>query len=357
MKIIVESERCIGYDPFDFLMKHIIPDGSFVSIGYLKDSEINTGPRGKNYITPKNDAELTDMINKMKDDIFKSSLIKFQQSKAYQDALAGKRLTAPYDLEGCHLVKISRHLVNWKSPKALAKFYGTRAEAIGDTRVKHGFGDFPEEYDEDDWRHEYGGTGRYERSKSVGRQHLKKDDKPKYDNVYLRQVYNFEATKKAKLEDFWLFIDTNDNYYPLNKQSLEWFAKAFKQPKIPKAIRQIEQEEQAFLNDLNQIGNLDKTECKLILDNILYLTGTTVDKNKKKEPFIWLNDKVIAKQFPYLSQKKWETIIRKCIHKSAKRIAKIHENMKVILKKSYFKKLNENKTIRRRVKSYKRFKK
>ena len=31
--------------------------------------------------------------------------------------------------------------------------------------------------------------------------------------------------------------------------------------------------------------------------------------------------------------------------------------MKVILKKSYFKKLNENKTIRRRVKSYKRFKK
>jgi hypothetical protein len=150
MKVILESERSIGNNPFDFLAKNLIPDGSFVSIGYITDGKIKNGPNTRCYITPKNDAELTKVIDELDDDLFKEYLIKFQNSDKYQKALLGKRKTAPLDFGGCHIVKISRNIVNWKNPKALAKFYADRAEAVGDLRVKYGFGDYPEEYDEDD---------------------------------------------------------------------------------------------------------------------------------------------------------------------------------------------------------------
>ena len=171
MKIIVESERHIGKNPFDFLSKNIIPDGSFVSIGYITDGDL---PKRCN-ITPKNDAELTNIINTLNDDLFKDFLIKFQNSKEYQDALIGKkRKTATLNFGDCHIIKISRTIVNWRNPEAFARLQAIRGEAIGDVRVKHGFGDYPEEYDEDDWRRapEYGGTGRWEISKSTGRQGL-----------------------------------------------------------------------------------------------------------------------------------------------------------------------------------------
>ena len=373
MKIIVESERHIGKNPFDFLAKNIIPDGSFVSIGYVNDHEINTGARGQFYITPKNDAELTNIINTIKDNIFKESLIEFQQSAKYQQALMGKRKTAPFDLNGSHLVKISRHIVNWKNPKAFAKFYATRAEAIGDTRVKHGFGDYPEEYDEDDWRNapEHGGTGRYERSNAKGRQGLPfdpvwdtgfyiypgatKDDPDSFDKVYLRQIYNRNATKNASMENVWIFVDTEGNYTLLNRQALEWFATAFKRPEIKKVVREIQQEEKDFLKDLSNIKNYDVTECKLILDNILYLTGTTVDDQKNKEPFTWLNDDIIADNFPYLPHDKWEELMHKCIDNSIRFTSDMNENMRVIFKKSYLRKLNESKAIRKRVRSLRRF--
>ena len=363
MKIIVESERHIGKNPFDFLGKNIIPDGSFVSIGYVTDGEIPNGPRTKCKITPQNDAELTNIINGLDDNLFKESLIKFQNSKAYQDALIGnKRSTAPLDFEGCHIVKISRTIVNWRNPESFARLQAQRGEEIGNVRVKHGFGDYEEEYDEDDWRRapEYNGTGRLERSRAKGRQGLPftpmmntpiysypgaiKKDKQEPDALYLRQYRNEGASSPS----IWLFVDQNQNYFLLNKDVMNWLAKAFKKPEINQVAREISQEEKDFLKELHSIKYFDLNEEKFILEKILYLTGTTVDDNKNKEPFIWLNDDIIEENFPFLNQNKWIEIMRKCIDNSIMDSYTMNENMKVVFRKSYLRKLNEQKRLRLR---------
>jgi hypothetical protein len=338
MKIIVESERHIGKNPFDFLSKNIIPDGSFVSIGYITDSEMPSRCK----ITPRSDAELTKIINSIDDNLFKSLLIKFQNSKKYQDALIGyKRSTAPLDFEGCHIVKISRTIVNWRNPKSFAKLQATRGEAIGDVRVKHGFGDYPEEYDEDDWRRspEYGGTGRWEISKATGRQGLPftplmntpiysypgaiKKGKQENDELYLRQYRN----EGASHDSIWLFIDQNQNYFLLNRKIMNWFRNIFKSSDIDEVIREISQEEKEFLKDLHSIKYFDLHEEKMNLKKVLYLTGTTVTPDGEKDPFIWLNDDIIVDTFPYLNHNKWIEIMRKCINNSIMDSYTMNENM------------------------------
>lgn len=165
MKLILESERHIGDNPFDFFSKNLIPNGSFVSIGYVNDKLISKtvpndkikrdfgwGPDTKKPITPKNDAELTAFINKIPDSKFRQALIDFQNSPKYQAALAngGK---APFNIEGdAHVVKIGRYIVNWKSADAFAKFYADRSDAIARLRHKYGFGNPEEDYPENDWR-------------------------------------------------------------------------------------------------------------------------------------------------------------------------------------------------------------
>ncbi len=343
MKIIVESERHIGKNPFDFLSKNIIPDGSFVSIGYITDSEMPSRCK----ITPRSDAELTKIINSIDDNLFRSLLIKFQNSQKYKDALIGyKRTTAPLDFEGCHIVKISRTIVNWRNPKAFAKLYAKRGEAIGDVRVKYGFGDYPEEYDENDWRRapEHNGTGRWELSKAKGRQGLPytpimntpiyiypggitkdKDgnEKQENDELYLRQFRNEGASQ----DSIWLFIDQDQNYFPLNRKIMNWFKNIFKSTDIDKVTREISQEEKEFLKELHSIKYYGLNEETMQLKKVLYLTGTTVTPEGEKDPFIWLNDDIISNTFPYLNQEKWIEIMRKCIKKSVMDSYTMNEKM------------------------------
>ena len=54
------------------------------------------------------------------------------------------------------------------------------------------------------------------------------------------------------------------------------------------------------------------------LDNILYLTGTTVDAEKNKESFTWLNDDKISELYPYINREELDSIIRKCVKISSK---------------------------------------
>ena len=82
--MILESERHIGNNPFDFLSKNVIPDGSFVSIGYVNDHEISWGPRTRKSINPTNDAKLTEYIEKLPEGTFKKALVDFQNSAKYQ---------------------------------------------------------------------------------------------------------------------------------------------------------------------------------------------------------------------------------------------------------------------------------
>ena len=77
MKIILESERHIGKNPFDFLSKNIIPNGSFVSIGYVNDHDFSFGPRTQKKNIQKNDAQLTAYIEQLPESKFKQALIDF----------------------------------------------------------------------------------------------------------------------------------------------------------------------------------------------------------------------------------------------------------------------------------------
>ena len=55
--------RRLGKDPLEFLVKNIIPNNLFVSIGYFHDSALGYGPKTRKKVTKDNDATLTGYIN------------------------------------------------------------------------------------------------------------------------------------------------------------------------------------------------------------------------------------------------------------------------------------------------------
>ena len=357
MKIIVESERHIGNNPFDFLSKNIIPNGSFVSIGYVNDHEISWGPRTKKKITPTNDAQLTQYIEQLPEGKFKNALIAFQESDKYQAALATGK-TAPFNIDGdVHIVKIGRFIVNWKNPESFAKFYADRSDAEQQVRVKHGFGKDDTEYPEDDWRRKHAGVGSRPMSKATGRQAAEYKSiggsgfytHPEDPNkLYIRQIGNPKASPKP----IWLFIDADGTVSYMDNKLMAWLTYAYKSSRTVKdEMEEISQEEQDFLNDLKAIKNMDKSEMKMILDNVLYLTGTTIDDNKVKEPFTWINDDKISELYPYVNKDEWNKVVRKCVKISNTETTNMNENAKVAFKKSYLRKLNEKRTVKRNRKS------
>lgn len=336
IKKIYESDRHIGDDPFEFLLnvKNIIPNGSFVSVGYLNDKIISSnedakfrwGPTTKKPITPKNDAELTEYINKIPDSKFKEALINFQNSPKYQAALAnGKK--APFNIDGdVHIIKISRFIFNWKNNEAFAKFYGKRSDAVARVRALHGFG-FPEDtYPEDDWRlkPKYKGTGIRPVSGAKGNQGNPYKPLPGNSGFYshidepgkisIRQIYNPKASKTS----LWFFIDADGNIVELERELIAWLMYAYKSSRVINKIDEIKEEEQAFLDDIAAIKDIDSSERTLILDDVIYITGTTVDEQGNKDPFTWDNNKMIMKRYKYINDAAIEHIIDRCKKKSKK---------------------------------------
>ena len=322
--MILESERHIGKNPFDFLSKNVIPDGSFVSIGYVNDHEISWGPRTRKNINPTNDAKLTEYIEKLSEGTFKKALVDFQNSAKYQAALASGK-TAPFNIEGeVHIIKIGRFTVNWKSNESFAKFYKDRNDEVARIRSKYGFGDPEKDYAEDDWRQKYGGTGLRPVSKHKGNQgnpykslagnngfysHI---DEP--SKLSIRQIGNPRASKVS----LWLFVDADGQITYLDNEIMAWLTYAYKGTKVKEEVKEMVQEEKDFIAEIESIKNYDKQEMTMPLDNILYLTGTTVDEQKNKEAFTWLNDDKISELYPYINRTELDSIIRKCVKISSK---------------------------------------
>jgi hypothetical protein len=328
MKMILESERHIGKNPFDFLTKNVIPNGSFVSIGYVNDhvigpqesADFRWGPRTQKKITAENDAKLTEYISKLPECGFKTALINFQKSAKYQTALATGK-TAPFNIDGeVHVIMIGRHTFNWRDNKAFAKFNKARNDAEIQVRSKHGFGKPEDEYAADDWRWNYRGVGLYPISKHKGNQgnpykdpifgnsgfyaHLEDPNK-----IAIRQVANPRASKKP----IWLFIDADKKVTYLDNEVMAYLTYLYKKEKVKKEVREITQEEKDFVAELESIKDFHTKEKTMPIDNILYFTGTTVDAQKQKEPFTWLNDDKIAELYPYIDRTELDSIIRKCV--------------------------------------------
>lgn len=305
MQILLEAAgRQIGSNPFDFFMKNYIPNGAFVSIGYIKDDEIKIGPTTKKRITPENDAQLTEWIKKMNPSKFRDALIAFQNSEKYQMALEGKVKTAPFYFAtgDCHIIKINRFIMHWRNGQSLAKWYGTRSDAEKRVRAKHGFGNPEDSYAEDDWRRKHGGVGINREIKATGRQGNRYRDEINGSGFYanlddpskisIRLIENPKAYKKA----VWLFVDSEGNVEDLDNELMGFLIYSYKAAAkaVADAIQEINQDEQAFLDDLQSIKNWGKHENTLMLDKILYLTGTTIAEDGSKEPFTWLNKDIIA---------------------------------------------------------------
>lgn len=337
--MILESERHIGKNPFDFLSKNVIPDGSFVSIGYVNDHEISWGPRTRKNINPTNDAKLTEYIEKLSEGTFKKALVDFQNSAKYQAALASGK-TAPFNIEGeVHIIKIGRFTVNWKSNESFAKFYKDRNDEVARIRSKYGFGDPEKDYAEDDWRQKYGGTGLRPVSKHKGNQgnpykslagnngfysHI---DEP--SKLSIRQIGNPRASKVS----LWLFVDADGQITYLDNEIMAWLTYAYKGTKVKEEVKEMVQEEKDFITEIEAIKNYDKQEMTMPLDNILYLTGTTVDEQKNKEAFTWLNDDKISELYPYINRTELDSIIRKCVKISSKETEQMNEGLQVKVKK------------------------
>lgn len=355
MKVIVESERHIGKDPFQFLSTNIIPNNSFVSIGYFNDHEISFGPRTRKWNIKNNDERLTAYIESLPESSFKDALINFQNSPKYIAAMESGK-SAPFNIEGdVHIIKISRYIVNWKSNTALAKFYSDRSDEEKKVRLKHGFGNDEDSYAENDWRRKYG-TGINGLNKARGKQgnayvSSMKDnglgDSGFYSNpdnpskLSIRQVAN---PKASQAKPIWLFVDADKKVTYLDKDLMAWLTYAYKQNKVKEEVQEISQEEKEFLTDLQSIKNYDKNEMTLLLDNILYITGTSVTPNGEKDPFIWLNDDIISQTYPYIDKKELNNIVNTCVKKSKRDTTSMNESFKVRLRKSP---LMESKRVRR----------
>lgn len=344
MKAILESTlednaRKIGGNPFDFLSQNIIPNGSFVSIGYINDHVINISPNTRYNITQVNDKALTKYIEEMKDSRFRNHLIAFQNSEKYQKALADGK-TAPFNIEGdVHIIKFGRFVVNWKDTKAFAKFYADRGEAERAVRGKHGFGRPEEEYPEDDWRRKHRGVGINPTLKTanpnagnkytpIGSEtgsgfYTYRTKNDPQDRIAIRQIYNPNASPKP----IWLFVDADGNADFLDNGLMAWLTYAYKKQKPAEEVVEINDEEKAFIEDLEAIKNWDRVERTMLLDNILYMVGTSLDENKQKEKFLWLNDERIKELYPYLeSTGMLNKIINMCI-KQSKKDVNINESM------------------------------
>lgn len=320
MQILLEAEvkpRLIGGNPFNFMMQNYIPNGSFVSIGYIKDDEFKIGPTTQKRITPENDAKLTEWIKSLAPSKFRNALVDFQNSEKYQLALEGKVKTAPFFFVGgdCHVIKVNRFIMNWKNAEALAKWYGTRSDAEKKVRAKYGFGGPEDEYAEDDWRRKHGGIGINREIKAKGRQGNRYGDEIQNTGFYanldnpnklsIRLIEN----PKAYADPVWLLVDGEGNIEVLNNELMGFLISSYKAAarKVATSMEEISADEQAFLAELQSIKNWGKHENTLLLDKILYFTGTTIKEDGTKEPFTWLNKDIIAGNddgvigtFPYL---------------------------------------------------------
>lgn len=335
--------RKLGKDPLEFLVKNVIPNNLFVSIGYFHDSALGYGPKTRKKVTKENDEKLRGYINGeelINSPRFRKRLQAFTDSDKYQQVLSGERNSAPMDIEGdVHIIKISRTVIRWMQNSRFLSQYWKWAQEEQDIRSRHGFGNSPEMYDESDWRRkpDYRGidivpakTERAEKykqnsdrryNKSVGQSGLfTTEDNP---NKYaIRQFTDLSLTERPE----WYFIDEDGEAERLNNNLLRFLNTAYSQHKVKEAIQEISDDEKAFLADIKKLQEKSKQECAYYLENVLYITGTSLTPHGDKEPFTWVNTDMIYEKYPWLDRKFINSIIERYIEFSAADIEKLTES-------------------------------
>ena len=362
MKVLLESKiiQNIGENPIEFLGTHYFPNGKYVSIGYFNDKALSWGEKGRKRITSINDAQLAEYIKILPEGEFKNSLIAFRESPKYQGALGysnnshliedpeymkslpkgeerdrlrafAKTKTAPLIFgPNCHIIKIGRFILNWRSNSSLGRFYDRRREEEIKVRAKHGFDGTP-----GTWRDNIK-TGNELQPRLLRNQHgnvytqpLGNDtgfwinpDHEASDEIAIRLIGN----PKSSRDSLWYFVDNTGNMMEIDKNVMAFLCSAYSATKTDpqEVVREINAEEEAFLKDLQSIRHYNDSEMTLLVSQIIYMAGTGIDVTsgvKKKDQYVWKNDVVLQKRFPWLSNPMFERIYNECINKSAREVA------------------------------------
>lgn len=373
MKILFESTTARTYtnDPLKFFGVNTIPNGSFISVGYLippvdaptgnKSADIfQGGSRSRKYNIPANDDILVSYIEKYAGTAFAEKMEEIRQSPKYQAALESgdNNKIVPFDLGNCRFIKIGRYNINWRNEELNAKDWGKRTNKVWDLRKKYGFGKDESDYPENDWRRKpkYSGTGIMPK---LGRQIADDDEEFKTEFLDADEVSNRNANAKWSTPNQgiasyqptgyglyahhdsgrlairqqvaqvrpgasrWYFVDEEGDMTEISRECANWLCNAYKQTKEVEAM---EAEEKAYVNELNALEELDNAQIKqLILDRIIYMVGSTKNANGEREPIAYVNDKSLYSEYPYLNPEVMNGIISQWVKVSTKDVMELNE--------------------------------
>lgn len=379
MKYLINEaqvNREITYNPFDLFFHKKIVNGHFVTVGYLKDAnEESPKITGQKNNISENDEQLHEYLDQYADTMWASDFAGITMEQSYQDALAGKRKTCKFEIEG-NIVRIQRFTYQWRDPKNFGKAFDRQAEEEMQARAKYGFGEGfaddelgienPDEwYEEDDWRRkpQYQGTGVRTRglkknassgyrfaTPAPGLYSYSGTDPEKMDRMAIRNMLDPrqngtdpEAKKKSGYKSVYYYVSPDGVMEEIPTEVVNFLRYAYKGVRNVKAAEteQMAADEAEFNQLMAEIQAKyanKQQPTDLLFDHILYITASPIGWNDKARvngkatkgtPMVFVNNRVIYQEFPYLKARYLNKVIGEfCSSIDVNKIEQVTEKLK-----------------------------
>lgn len=323
--------RHIGDNPLEFLATNHIQNGHFVSIGYLSDTKIALSRR---YINADRDAELANKISEKPGTRFADDFTKARQGAKYQKALRGEAKTGEFEIDPVHVLKMTRYNFQWKNAARLRQDYEEQELPLEHSiRKHHGFSNFDSEnwFDEDDWHvkknskggWKYGGPSVYPEVAAGTRNGLGWNpigggdaDFFEHENTHSISFRQVLSDKNIKSCELYYVSEADGVLNPFDKETFAFLKDTFGTPAVKNAVEDVLADEQAFIDDMETFSK-KFNHFNWNWDHVLYFCGSTAGRNAEGgieyEPFIWINDAVVAETFPYLDKSVIDDMIERSV--------------------------------------------
>ena len=350
-KINEAMDRQVTYNPFDlFFSKKIVP-GSFVTVGYIKDANEESGkPKvtGRKNFIPENDEKLQSYLQEYVNTMWAADFAQILSTPGYAAALEGKKKTADFTIDG-HVVRVQKFQYNWREPQNLGKAFAGKEDEIVAARANAGFGqgvndwdadsdedffdDYDDSYAEDDWRRKskYQGTGLRPRLKSnapssgyrfptaaPGLYSYSGKDESKYNSMAIRNMLDPRISDpKAGFKSVYYYVAPNGMMEEMPIEFINFIRDAYKgsrntkptEPDVMTDAEEIEFNKVIAEIEAKYAGKQQPTD--LLFDNILYISTAPADWNDKKvrTPMVFINNRAIYQEYPFLRSKELNKVI------------------------------------------------
>lgn len=396
MKKLNEKEtrmREITYNPFDLFFSRKIVPGQFVTVGYVKDSNVES-PKilGQKNNIADNDDELQEYLDEYANTLWAQDFAGITMDSGYQAALNGTKKTAKFEIDG-EIIRVQRFTYQWRDPRNFGKAFDKEAEEMLQARAKYGFGqgfadeelgieDPDEWYDEDDWRRKpkYMGTGLRQRglkkngssgyrfsTPAPGLYAYSGTDPDKMHNMAIRNMLDPrqnsgspEEMKKSGYKSVYYYVAPNGTMEEMPDDFVNFVRYAYKGVRNTKAAQAEEMgaEEKEF-NEL--ISAIQKKYAEkqqptdLLFDQILYITASPIEWNEKAwkkvdgkrvqtpgKPMVFVNNRALYKTFPFLKAREMNKVIGNfCTSIETGKIERVTESLRRRIRFNKLRRLNE----------------